>query len=379
MGKVVGLVGATEDLAISDYGEKAIIEAVSRCPSYETTVLGPGDDAAVVSANNNKAVVSTDILVEGNHFNLEWVTPFDVGRRAIAQNAADIVAMGARPTGFVVAVAAPANCPVNTLKEVARGTVDEAAKVGADIVGGDYSRAPQLVICVTALGEMEPGNTEVLRQDGAQPGDIIAVSGNLGWSRAGYEICSGKFGYADAFMANELVQRACALYACPEPPYKDGARALAGGATSLTDVSDGLMLNLFHIMSKSAARQARTCPNAVRRYQGAPKAGMVQAHLDKKRILAAASDDIFTLAELCAQQTDHEIAEELLLEWIYDGGEDHALLGTFSSTDTPPASFKVLGKIVASAPESPGFIMVDQELVEDYGGWESFDDDLTAN
>lgn len=371
--------GATEDLAISDYGEKAIIEAVSQCPSCETTILGPGDDAAVVSANDEKAVVSTDILIEGNHFNLDWVEPFDVGRRAIAQNAADIVAMGARPTGFVVAVAAPADCPVNTLKEVARGTVEEAAKVGADIVGGDYSQAPQLVICVTALGEMEPGTSTILRQDGAQPGDVITVSGNLGWSRAGYEICSGKFGNSEAFMANELVQRACELYACPEPPYQDGVLALASGATSMTDVSDGLMLNLFHIMSKSAARQDRTCPNSVRRYQGSPKAGMVQAHLDKKRILAAASDDIFSLAELCAQHTDNETAEELLLSWIYDGGEDHALLGTFPCSAKPPASFKVLGKIVASAPESPGFIMVDQELVEDYGGWESFNDDSTPN
>ncbi|HHY07121.1 MAG: thiamine-phosphate kinase [Lawsonella sp.] len=370
--------GASQDIAISDYGEKAIIEAVSQCPSCETTILGPGDDAAVVSANDEKAVVCTDILVEGNHFNLDWVEPFHVGRRAIAQNAADIVAMGARPTGFVVAVAAPADCPVNTLKEIARGTVEEAAKVGADIVGGDYSQAPQLVICVTATGEFSPGEKNVLRQDGAQPGDIIAVSGNLGWSRAGYEICSGKFGSMDNFMSNDLVQRASALYGCPEPPYEDGPVALEAGATSLTDVSDGLMLNLFHIISKSAARQDKSCPDSVRRYEGPPEAGMVQAQLDKKGILAAASDELFGLAELCAQHTDSETAEELLLRWIYHGGEDHALLGTFPCSTKPPANFKVIGKIVASAPESPGYIMVDRELVEDYGGWESFSDEPLA-
>lgn len=368
----MSLVGEPKDIAISDYGEKAIIEAVSRHPQCETTILGPGDDAAVVSAKDGQAIVSTDILVEGTHFNLDWVDPFQVGRRAIAQNAADIAAMGAECTGFVVAVAAPAECSVTTLKELARGTVEEAASVGADIVGGDYSTAPQLVVCVTALGELPKGARRPVRQDGARPGDLIAVCGNLGWSRAGYEIYSGRFGKSESLLSDELVQRACSLHACPEPPYGAGPAALIAGATSLTDISDGFMLNLFHIMSKTEANQQHPDPKSVERYQGQPSAGMLQAQLDKKRILAAASDELFALAELCALHTNHETAESILLSWIYNGGEDHALLGTFPCATTPPKGFKALGKIVASAPETPGYIMVDQEVVDDYGGWESF-------
>ena len=113
-----------------------------------------GDDAAVVRTADGRTVVSTDMLVAGRHFRLDWSTPYDVGRKAIAQNAADIEAMGARATAFVVAFGAPSDTPVALAAELTDGLWDEAGRLGAGIVGGDMVRAPQWVVAVTVLGDL---------------------------------------------------------------------------------------------------------------------------------------------------------------------------------------------------------------------------------
>lgn len=104
--------------------------------------IGPGDDAAVVDAPDGRVVVTTDMLVEGRHFRLDWSTPHDVGRKAVAQNAADIEAMGARVTAFVVAFGAPADTPVSAAEALTAGMWLEAGAVGAGIVGGDLVASP---------------------------------------------------------------------------------------------------------------------------------------------------------------------------------------------------------------------------------------------
>ena len=129
--------------------------------------MGPGDDAAVVFAADGRTVVSTDMLVAERHFRLDWSTPHDVGRKAIAQNAADIEAMGARATAFVVAFGAPGDTPAAQVVELADGMWHEARLLGAGIVGGDLVSAPQWVISVTVLGDLD-GREPVLRS-GARP------------------------------------------------------------------------------------------------------------------------------------------------------------------------------------------------------------------
>lgn len=98
-------------------------------------LLGPGDDAAIVAAPDRRVVVSTDLLVEGRHFRRDWSTGYDVGRKAAAQNLADIAAMGAVPTSIVVGLGMPADLPVDWLDGLTEGFRDECALVGASVVG----------------------------------------------------------------------------------------------------------------------------------------------------------------------------------------------------------------------------------------------------
>src|SRR5438874_12615910 len=139
---------------LSDVGEFGLIERVlialtetGVAPDPEHGVLvGPGDDAAVVAAPDGRVVVSTDVLVEGRHFRRDWSSAYDVGVRAAAANLADIAAMGAVPTALLVAFCAPPELDVAWVEELADGLAEEAARAGADVVGGDMSGAPLLMI-----------------------------------------------------------------------------------------------------------------------------------------------------------------------------------------------------------------------------------------
>ena len=136
---------------------------------------GPGDDAAVVAAPDGRVVATTDVLVAGVHFRLDWSTPEQVGRKAAAANLADIAAMGAVPTALLVGLAAPPDTPVATLTGLADGLWAEAAAVGAGLVGGDVVTSATLTLAVTALGSLE-GRAPVTRS-GARPGDVVALAG----------------------------------------------------------------------------------------------------------------------------------------------------------------------------------------------------------
>ena len=187
--------------------------------------LGPGDDAAVVVAGDGKTVVSTDMLVEGRHFRLDWSSPHDVGRKAIAQNAADIEAMGAAATAFVVAFGAPGDTSSGQALELADGMWEEAGRLGAGIGGGDLVSAPQWVISVTVFGDLA-GRTPVLRA-GARAGDTLAVVGDLGRSAAGYYLWHNDIDGFDVLRRRHLV---------PEPPYGQGRGAAEEGATARKEV-----------------------------------------------------------------------------------------------------------------------------------------------
>src|SRR5690349_21885058 len=113
-----------------------------------TTLVGPGDDAAVVAASDGRVVASTDLLIENRHFRRDWSTANDIGHKAAARNFADIIAMGARPTALLVGLAAPAGTEVSWLDGLLAGLVEECAEVGAGVVGGDVSAADLVILSV---------------------------------------------------------------------------------------------------------------------------------------------------------------------------------------------------------------------------------------
>jgi thiamine-monophosphate kinase len=313
------------DPTLADLGEFTVIDRlVAQRRQSDSVLIGPGDDAALVAVPDGRVAVSTDMLVEGRHFRLDWSSPHDVGRKAIAQNAADIEAMGARPTGFVVAFGAPADTAARLAFELSDGMWDEAERCGgASIVGGDLVSSPFWVISVTALGDLA-GRVAVTRS-GARPGCTVAVAGDLGRSAAGYALL-----HADAGGYPELAAR----HRVPQPPYGQGVVAAAAGATAMTDVSDGLVADLRHIATASGV---------------AVEVVGESLAADRDAVAGAA-------AKLGADPWP----------WVLGGGEDHALVACFPGA--PPAGWRAIGTIV----EGPPAVLVDGSDWSGYAGWESF-------
>ncbi|WP_460367429.1 AIR synthase related protein, partial [Actinocorallia lasiicapitis] len=182
--------GSNEEgpIEIGEVGEFGLIKNVTaRFPQGPQVLLGPGDDAAVVAYPEGRVVATMDVLVEGRHFRTDWSSPYDIGRKAIAQNLADVVAMGAWPTALLIGVALPAGLPIEFAERLSDGMRDECALVGASIVGGDTVSAPIVTVSVTALGELGAGLAPITRS-GARPGDMVAVRGALGRSHAGLRL-----------------------------------------------------------------------------------------------------------------------------------------------------------------------------------------------
>ena len=223
------------DLAAT--GEFGLIAAVTALlPQHEGVLVGPGDDAAVVVAPDSRVVVTTDLLVEGRHFRRDWSQPYDVGRKAAAQNLADVAAMGAVPVAVLVGLGAPPDLPAEWAVALAEGLRDEAGPAGASVVGGDTVGADQVVVAVTALGDLQ-GRAPVLRS-GARPGDVVAVCGRLGWAAAGLAVLSR--GFRSPRVLVDAHRR-------PDVDYAAGVEAAELGATAMVDVSDGLLADLGHV------------------------------------------------------------------------------------------------------------------------------------
>lgn len=225
---------------LADVGEFGLIDALRPLFAQgDDVILGPGDDAAVLAVPTAQVVVSTDLLVEGRHFRRDWSAARDIGRKAAAQNLADVMAMGGMGTGLLVGFGAPPELPLSWALELAEGLAEESGVVGASVLGGDVTRADQIVIAVTVLGQCDRAP---VRRDGARPGDLMALAGRIGWAAAGQAVLGR--GFRSPRVVVEAHRR-------PEPPYAEGPRAAELGATAMIDVSDGLLADLGHIAEAS--------------------------------------------------------------------------------------------------------------------------------
>ena len=225
-----------------DVGEFGLIAAVTaRLSSSDAVLVGPGDDAALLSFPDGRVLATKDVLVEGVHFRRDWSTAYQVGRKAAAANLADISAMGGTATSLLIGLAAPADLPLAWALELADGLRDEAAVVGAVIVGGDTVRSEAIVISVTALGQL---TGEPVTRSGARAGDLVVLAGRQGWSSAGLEQLN------EGITTGPLVD----AHRSPTPPYAMGPALAAAGASAMCDVSDGLVADLGHIARASGVR-----------------------------------------------------------------------------------------------------------------------------
>ena len=304
-----------------------------RFPSRPELIIGIGDDAAVLRAADGRVVATADMLIEGRHFRREWSGARDIGGKAAARNLADIAAMGASPTALLVSFAGPGDLAVAWVLELAEGIAEESAAAGASVAGGDTSSADVVMLAITALGDLA-GREPVTRR-GARPGDVVAVAGKLGRAAAGLALLQA--GLTSPGPDLEYLIRA---HRRPEPPYEAGPQAAALGATSMIDISDGLVADLGHIAVGSE----------------------VQIEVDSALLAAEPVVRPGSLARAAAL-----LAGADWLPWVLAGGDDHALAATFPAGTLLPERWTVIGQVTRG-----DGVLVDGRPWDDAGGWEHF-------
>ena len=231
---------------IEDELVRAIAELTHR--NNSRVQIGIGDDAAVWQpSRSNRSIITTDALIENVHFSLEWMSREDAGWRAMAANASDVAAMGARPRLATVALGVPASATSDDVLEWYRG-MDACARASAmEIVGGDLTRAPVWTVAITAIGEVRDSNLKL--RSGARPGDVLAITGELGASRAGLLYLRGEV-QLDESNAQEAVRAHCR----PIPRVDEGRWFGASrNVHAMMDCSDGLSTDLLRLLAASHA------------------------------------------------------------------------------------------------------------------------------
>lgn len=308
-----------------------LAELLPRLASSSALLLGPGDDAAVLALQGPLAV-STDTLVEGVHFRREWSSARDIGRKCVAVNVADIEAMGVTPVALVLGLSAPADTELTWLREFYAGMAEEAERAGVVLAGGDITGARDITLAVTVLGDC--GSRRPVTRAGAQPGDDVAVCGELGLAGAGLSALSRGFRSPRAAVERQR---------CPEPPYGQGVVANDAGAHAMLDVSDGLLADLDHIAAASGVR----------------------IDVQRERF------DIPDAVRSVAAATGADPAR-----FVLTGGEDHALAATFPA-GTAPDGWRVVGSVLPAdtsheSDEAQPRVSVDGRSFDGAAGWDHF-------
>ena len=243
---------------IESLGEFGLIEHLTK--NNETTqagtILSIGDDAAVIDQFGRQSVITTDLLVEGIHFDLMYTPLMHLGYKAVAVNVSDICAMMATPTHITLSIAMSNKVSVEALEEFYEGVYAACEKFNVDLIGGDTSTAKSgFVISVTAIGEVAPD--KYVTRTGAQPNDLICVSGTLGAAYLGLQLLERE---KKIFLENPQIQPdlqsqkyLVGRILKPEPRIDIVEWLQEHGITptAMIDVSDGLSSELLHICNKS--------------------------------------------------------------------------------------------------------------------------------
>lgn len=328
----------TGDETLGGISERETLTRIfPRLPRASAALVGPGDDAAVLRAPDERYVVTTDMMVHGPDFRWAWSSPYDLGWKAAATNLSDVAAMGAVPTALVVAIAAPTSTPVSHLLAFADGLRDacDALAPGCGVVGGDLSVSDTFTIAVTAFGDLQ-GRAPVLRS-GARVGDVVAVSGDLGLAATGlrflFEHAVDAVGEPSRDRFEDVLREhpeAVTAQLRPRPPIGDGPLAAIAGATAMLDLSDGLALDARRIADASGSA----------------------VDIDPTVLVPGRSDIALADGEVAAALT---------------GGEDHSLLATFPPDVELPGGFRAIGRVVAGSG-----LLVAGRAFDERGGWDPY-------
>ena len=337
---------------LSELGEFALIDHLTKQfeIKQKSTLKGIGDDAAVLNFDNKNAVVTTDLLIEGVHFDLSYMPLKHLGYKAVVVNLSDIYAMNAVATQVTVSIAVSNRFPVEALEELYDGIALASKIYNVDVIGGDTTSSTSgLIISITALGEAEPKN-EVYR-NGAKPNDLLVVTGDLGGAYMGLQVLERE---KEVFKVNPNNQPDLDAYTYViERQLKPEARKdivelfkeLEVKPSSLIDISDGLSSEIIHL-----CKQAN-----------------VGCDLYESKI-PLDPQVISTCEEFNIDSTTVAL----------NGGEDYELLFTISQEDYPKIkanpNFSIIGYIKE---ESSGMHLVtraETKIPLKAQGWKSFKD-----
>jgi len=280
--------------------------------------VGIGDDAAVISASNNKLVATLDIAIEDVHFKSLWSSPFQIGAKLTTANLADLFSMGATPKYLLVGAAISEVNNSEVITELAQGIRSVADKFEVSVIGGDLSKSEKMSLSITALGEMAK---DPITRSGASAGDLIYLSALPGLSAAGLAILERGLDRPKYVVQAHLNPKLVA-------PMK-----LIEVASAMSDISDGLVSDARNIA----------------------RASKVDLNFDTNAL--EASPDFKDLAELAT-----ELGVDVY-DWIFSGGEDHFFIATVPEKYADKNLGLQVGKVVAGS----GLIMIDGEQTQRAG------------
>lgn len=230
-------------MRLAELGEFGLIDRIAhRVAPAPSVPLGIGDDAAaLLPTPGNLTLITSDMLLEGVHFDLAFCDPQSLGRKSLAVNLSDLAAMGAQPRQFLLSIALPAEIPLEFVDGFMAGVLEQAERFGVTLVGGDTCASKGgLAISITALGEQRP--ERIVKRSGARAGDLIYLSGTVGDAAAG--LGELRDGVRQGFLVARQLD--------PQPRVAAGvALAEAGLASAMIDVSDGVLADLTHICELS--------------------------------------------------------------------------------------------------------------------------------
>ncbi|MEZ7515628.1 thiamine-phosphate kinase [Flavobacterium frigidarium] len=245
--------------SIAQLGEFGLIDHLTKNfeVTQSSTLKGIGDDAAVLDFKEKKVVVSTDLLIEGVHFDLAYMPLKHLGYKAVVVNISDICAMNAKATQITVSVAVSNRFPLEALDELFEGIAHAAAEYKVDVIGGDTTSSQKgLIISITAIGEAD--EEEIVYRNGAKSSDLLVVTGDIGAAYMGLQVLERE---KQVFNVNPNSQPDLDAYTyLIERQLKPEARkdvrtllhALEIKPTSMIDISDGLSSEIMHLCKQSS-------------------------------------------------------------------------------------------------------------------------------
>lgn len=226
-------------------GEFGLIKRIRKWikTSNPDIICGIGDDVAIVEMGKKVMMITTDILIEGIHFNMSWIDPYRLGKKSLAVNLSDIAAMGGIPKYFLISMGIPKRLPISFISLFYRSLRREARRFKMDLIGGNTSLSQKIVINICLIGEGDKEN--IILRNGAKPGDDLYVSGTIGDSALGLRILQTK-DLKDK--PKTLIEKQLS----PQPRIQLG-QSLARNhlASAMIDISDGLLIDTKHILEES--------------------------------------------------------------------------------------------------------------------------------